>query len=45
VAGQAAQHIDGSGFNVVWFWRIAKQRPHVRVGQAAAGVVLVEGPL
>ena len=41
VARQAAQHIDGFGFNVGRLRLIAKQRPHVRVGQATASVVLV----
>ncbi|MCY1462990.1 hypothetical protein D9M71_808270 [compost metagenome] len=45
VTRQAAQYINGSAFNVVRLWRIAKKRPHVWVGQAAAGVVLVECPL
>ena len=45
MAGQAAQYIDGSGFNVIRLGRIAKQRPHVRVGQAAACFVLVERSL
>jgi hypothetical protein len=45
VGGLAAQHVDGSAFHVVRLWRIAKQRPHVRVGQARTRFVFVQRPL
>ncbi|MDT4849610.1 hypothetical protein FQZ97_837360 [compost metagenome] len=42
MAGKAAQHIDGATFDVIGLQGFAKQRAGIGVGNAAAGVVLVQ---
>ncbi|MNY39169.1 hypothetical protein D3C86_1738440 [compost metagenome] len=45
VTRQAPKYVDSPALNIVRLWSIAKQRPHVRVGQSATGVILVKRPL